>query len=130
MFNKLVGVNHQEDDGERRAQLDDAEGTSKDEEGKQGEQEQLATVEESKEEVGGAPADGEAEGGSEGDAEEQGDDDDDDEEANIGTMKLSEMTKEQRKEHKRLVKEENREKRKNKVPKHIKKKAEQKNKKK
>ena len=40
------------------------------------------------------------------------------------------MTKEQRKEHKRLVKEENREKRKNKVPKHVKRKAEQRNKKK
>ena len=48
----------------------------------------------------------------------------------LGDLKLSEMTKEQRKEHKRQIKEENREKRKNKMPKHLKRKAQQKNKKK
>lgn len=42
---------------------------------------------------------------------------------------ISEMTKEEKKEHKRRVKEMNREKRKTKTPKHIKKRAEQKNKK-
>ena len=69
----------------------------------------------------------------EGDEDEENEDGlyyDSDEEAQApGTVKLSEMTKEQRKEHKAKVKEENREKRKNKVPKHIKKKAMSKNKK-
>ena len=46
-----------------------------------------------------------------------------------GSVSLKGMTKEQMKEHKRLVKEEKREKRKNKIPKPITKKAEKKNKK-
>ena len=40
-----------------------------------------------------------------------------------GTVKISEMTKEEKKAYKKQIKEENREKRKNKLPKHLKKKA-------